>query len=60
MPSTHIRMSYENSHKNLGTKPVPIERVFNSEHFSIRFGTMHLMVLELLVPKVYTYCLAKL
>ena len=39
----------ENIQKNLGTKPVPIERVFNPEHFDMRLQTMHLMVPELLV-----------
>ena len=38
--------------KNYGTKPVQIERVFNSEHFDMRLETMHFMVPELLVPKI--------
>ena len=37
--------------KFFGTKSVPIERVFNSEHFDMRLETKHLMVTELLVPK---------
>ena len=42
-----------NSHtKNYGTKPVPMERVFNAEHFDMRLDTMHLMVPELLVSMV--------
>ena len=40
-------MSYEFSHKNYGTKPIPIERVCNPEHFDMRLETMHLMVPEL-------------
>ena len=31
-------MSYENSHKNHGTKPVPIERVFNPDDFDMRIS----------------------
>ena len=32
-----------------GTKSVPIERVFNFEHFDMRLETMHLMAPELMV-----------
>ena len=40
-------MSYEFTHKNYGTKPAQIERVFNFEHFDMRLETKHLMVAEL-------------
>ena len=39
--------------RNYGTKPM--ERVFNPEHFDMRLETKHLMVPELLVPKVYAF-----
>jgi len=55
MPSAHRLMSNENSNKNLRMKPVPIERVFNPENFYMHLVTKHLMVLEILAPKVYVF-----
>ena len=40
-------MFYKNSHKNYVTKPVPMERVFNTKYFDVRLETKHLMVPEL-------------
>ena len=53
-------MSYENSHKNYGTKPVPIERVLNPEHFDMHLVTKHLMVPEILAPKSLCFLYKKI
>ena len=45
-------MSHENSPSNFGTKLVPIERSFYSEHSNINFTTQRLVVVEIELPKV--------
>ena len=41
-------LSYEFSHKNYGTKPIPFERVCNPEHFDMRLETTHLLQVKTL------------
>ena len=37
--NVRIVLETENQKQNLGTKPVPIERVFNPEHFDMHLET---------------------